>query len=155
MNRRHKHCVVQRNLGTHSGVLDVLEINIIHRENLITFLKTCPVCIRVRDHLTANTHRHTQQESVTSLSKYPPTHTHTHTQRSTLRHLGYEDAQLWRLATADVEAQLCPWWLLQHDGTREELGELVVVVRVMNSLARSHKKKANEFNRLRFWQVQE
>lgn len=70
-----------------------------------------------------------------------------HTYRSAFRHLGYEDSQLWSLATTDVEAQLCSWRLLQHDGTRQELSELVVVVRVMDSL-KNKKKRQNVIARV-------
>lgn len=81
-----------------SWVLNVLEINVINRKNLVSLLQPGSVGIWVWDHL------------------------------------GYKDSQLWRLAPADVEAQLCSWRFLQYDCTRQELGELIVVVGVMNTL---------------------
>lgn len=51
-----------------------------------------------------------------------------------------KDSQLWSLSSTNIEAQLCSWRFLQHNRTRQELRELVVVIRVMNPLNKKNKE---------------
>lgn len=110
-----------------------------HSQRELDLLPEDLPCVHPSQGPPASTHTHTHGNCDKPIQYFP----HINSHRSTLRHLGYEDPQLRRLATADVEAQLCPWWLFQHDGTGEELGELVVVVRVMDSLTEPppHKRR--------------
>lgn len=121
----------------YSWMLDILEINLIHRKDLVSLLKARSVGIRVWYHLA--THTEIQCHNVLMCKKWVSSTTRMNASKNT--HLGYKDSQLWRLAASDVEAQLRPWRFLQHDGTREELGELIVVVRLMNPLKMEKEKE--------------
>lgn len=100
-------------LLTYFRVLNVLEVHIVDRENLVSLLEPSSVGIWVGDYLQQHTRRKSETWGLFFWTKII-----WGCQCFSHPNLGDEDPQLGSLPSTDIEAQLCSWRLLQHNSTR-------------------------------------
>lgn len=96
---------------TYFRVLNVLEVHIVDRENLVSLLEPSSVGIWIRNYLSQQTQQNQKYEDQFELKWVPKT-------GDSHSNLGDKDSQLRSLPSTDVEAQLCSWRFLQHNSTR-------------------------------------
>lgn len=108
---QHQHYSATPACLTYFRVLDVLEVHIVDRENLVSLLEPSSVGIWIRNYLSRQTHQNQKCGDQFELKWVPKTGV-SHS------YLGDKDSELRSLPSTDVEAQLCSWRFLQHNGTR-------------------------------------